>query len=396
MSAPSAIYGRKWSEKEYLIVLESYFAHRGQAQHADTPFVLELSEILGRTPHSILYRLQNFASLDPEETNPARKGKVNITPFGKRIFDAWCSKRTSLKETVEVLVRDERSQIEVDLFNPSPAKLPITFKHFELLDEIGKGGYGVVCSCIDTRSLTTHAIKVIDSSRVGDSECLHRFDREIRALKSVEHPHIIRILADNLDSEKNFPAFVMDLAECDLPAYISSAAKSRGTVQRPILECADALSIFRAVCDAVECLHSVNPAIVHRDINPSNILRLHVGRWVLADFSLAKFLPTIPVSTAFVTRSHVGLGTAHYTAPEQYDDLKNADQRADIFSLGWLIRDLFSSESPYPRRDPSGLPNPLEHVFHKAVEHDREKRWQTVTEMKAAFESAAEAAACFG
>lgn len=381
-------YGSKWTEKEYLMVLYYYLKHRGEAQHADTPFVQELSELLGRTPHSILYRLQNYASIDPEERNPQRKGKVHITGFGRWVFEQWSKKRASLKDTAEAFVRDERAQLEPDLFNPHPVRLPVTFRHYELLDEIGRGGFGVVCSCLDTKSDEIYAIKVIDAARVHERECLHRFQREIRALKSVQHPHVIRIYEHNLDTEENYPAFVMDLAECDLPHYLSSKISEGEDSRRPILDGKDANEILLSVVNALQCLHYADPQIIHRDVNPNNILRLFDGTWVLADFSLAKFLPPTPVSTTFMTKTNVIMGTSHYASPEQYRDLKSADGRSDIHALGWLIRDLYSAEEPYPRRQPSGLPQALEDVFHKATEYKKEDRYQTIDDMKQALVAA--------
>ncbi len=387
MTNPREIYGTKWSEKEYIITLHYYFQHKGEAQHADTPFVQELSRLLGRTPHSILYRLQNFASLDPSETDPRRKGKTHITNLGKHIFDKWSAKRDSLRDTAEVCLRDEKAKMVPDLFNPSPVKMPVTFRNYELLDEIGRGGFGIVFSCLNTRNDETYALKVIDGLRVYEQECVHRFSREIRALRALNHPHVIRIYEDNLETERGYPGFVMDLAECDLVKYLHARAmESAGEGSRPILSSQEAQKILIAIMDAVDALHQADAPILHRDVNPSNILRLFDGTWVLSDFSLAKFLPVLPVSTTFATATHhAGMGTAHYTAPEQYRSLRNANKRSDVFSLGWLIWELFSSEGPYPRREPSGLPTALEAVFQEATSHEPEDRFATVGDLKQAF-----------
>lgn len=380
------LYGTRWSEREYIIVLNFYFEHKEEAQHADTPFVQELSRVLGRTPHSILYRLQNFASIDPEEMDPRRKGKAHITDFGRRIFFQWHRKLDSLKDTADVLMREEKAKLIPDLFNPSPERIPVTFKNFELLDEIGKGGSGNVFSCLDTHSNETYALKVIDGSKLLDDECIHRFGREIRALRSIQHPHVIHIYEDNLKTEKNYPGFVMDLAEYNLTSYICHISDKRGKPSyRPMLESRESKEIIASIMDAVQALHQADPPIIHRDINPNNILRLFNGAWVLADFSLAKFLPPAPMSTSFATATHIGAGTANYTAPEQYKSLKSADIRSDIYSLGWLIWELFSSEGPFPRREPSGLPRKLEMVYLKATSYEQEQRYSTVAEMISAF-----------
>jgi len=379
------IYGRKWSEKEYLIVLHAYFEHKGEAQHADTSFVQNLSNMLGRTPHSILYRMQNYSSIDPEETEPRRKGKVHITEFGRRIFEEWSQKKDTLKDTAEAFIRDEKSQMEPDLFNPDTTRLPITFQSYELLDEIGRGGFGIVFSCLNTHNNKTYALKVIDITKLHDHECLCRFAREIKALRSVNCPSIISIHVDNLEKEKTYPGFVMDLAEYSLPQYLET--RRENYFQRPLLGQDEAIQIFTTIMNAVQSLHNSDPPILHRDINPNNILRLFDGRWVLADFSLAKFVPPRPVSTSFVTGTHMAMGTAHYTAPEQYQSLKNADVRSDIFSLGWLLWDLFSSEGPYPRREPSGLPKQLEEIFLKTTGYEKQHRFSNISELQKAFKN---------
>ena len=81
----------------------------------------------------------------------------------------------------------------------------------------------------------------------------------------------------------------------------------------------------------------------------------------------------------------MGMGTVHYTAPEQYRSLRNADVRSDIFSLGWLLWDLFSTEDPYPRREPSGLEPKLESIFFKATSHDPSERYISALELKETF-----------
>lgn len=399
-SEGAALTGRKWSEKEYLIVLYQYYKHKTEAQHADTPFVRDLSRMLGRTPHSILYRLQNFASIDPQETDPRRKGKGHISEFGSRLFHEWTAKLETLKDTAEVLVRDTQSEAEPNLFTPLPTRIPAAFKdRYELLDEIGAGGFGQVYSCLDTKlpmEEAERALKIVHYVKTYNEECIHRFRTEIRALKAVTHPHVIRIYDDNLDTERNDPAFVMDLAECDLTTYLGriSAAKN-GSAIRPILPIGEAQGILFSVLDGTKALHQNSPQIIHRDINPANILKLFDGRWVIADFSLAKFVPAAPVSTVFATGTRVGMGTSHYTAPESWKSLKETDEKSDIFSLGWLLWDLFSTEGPYPCQVPSGLQTDIEAVFWKATQHDKTKRYQAIQDFEKDLRNCFEACESF-
>lgn len=384
MTDPRVTYGQRWTEREYLIVLQGYLEHKGEPQHADSFFVREIARLLGRTPHSILYRLQNFASVDPDEKDPRRKGKAHITDMGRRIFLKWSAKRESLKDTADAFVRDEKTRKEQDdLFSPSPVRLPTTFRQYELLDEIGRGGFGFVYSCLDVESQEPYALKVIDCAKMHNSECVHRFGREIRALKALDHPNVIRIHADNLDDEKSYPGFVMDLAECDLAGYLGERARESGDQNsRPLLAKDEGLGIFLSVLNGVEALHQLSPPVIHRDINPKNILRMFDGSWVLADFSLAKFLPPLQVSTSFATETWVAMGTGHYASPEQFRSLTETSVRSDIYSLGWLLWELLTSEGPFPRSDPSGLPEELETIFLKATNYKPEARYNSVADMR--------------
>lgn len=387
MTSASNIYGRTWSEKEYIIVLYYYFDYKGQPQHADVHYIRKLADLMGRTPHSVLYRMQNYASIDPEVKDPSRKGKTNITEFGIRLFKKWSQKRKSLKDCAEAFIRDEEAKNQPTLFNPTPVKLPRAFEKYDLLDEIGKGGFGDVFSCLNTKNKKPFAIKIINNFKRYDPESIHRFGREIRSLKSIRHQNVISIHEDNLEKEKDYPGFVMDLGEHTLDQHLTkSKEKNEDKAQRPVLGTDEAANIFMSILDAVEALHSASPSIIHRDINPNNILQMSDGNWVLADFSLAKFLPPGSSSTTYATGSFQGMGTAYYASPEQYRSLKDTDERTDIYALGVLLWELFSSEFPPPRHNESGLTENLDKIFQKAFERDPEDRFQSVQEMKDAFE----------
>ena len=128
----------------------------------------------------------------------------------------------------------------------------------------------------------------------------------------------------------------MDLASHSLTSFVEETAKASGRNERPAVTGEAAALIVLAACDAVAVLHGNKPRLIHRDINPNNLL-LRQGTWMLADFGLAKFLSTAPISTLFRTSTGPGPGTQWFTAPEQYRRFLDADERADIYSLGVLI-----------------------------------------------------------
>jgi serine/threonine protein kinase len=390
MSKPGEIYGKPWSEREYIIVLYHYVLHRGEPRHHLRDYVKEVADLLGRTVGSVVMRMENYASLDPEE-NSRRKGLVNVSTLGEKVFTDWFHQQETLKTCAEVLIRDTRGAEQPTLFDPEPIRLPRALGKYDLLDSLGDGGFGSVYSCVNSEDQNAYAIKIIRTDKIADPEVLGRFRREIKALKTLSHPNVIRIHEDNLDEQRDFPAFVMDLAKSSLSVFLENRLGRRPAGDhRPVLPASEAIAILQAVLNAVRALHESKPALIHRDLNPNNILLMPDGQWVLADFSLAKFLPTAVVTTTFATGSHQGWGTDTYTAPEQWQDFKRTDQRADIYSLGVLIWELMSPSWPPFDRSSLLLPSPLEAIVLKATQRSRELRQSSVEQLIAEFFGALE------
>jgi serine/threonine-protein kinase len=108
----------------------------------------------------------------------------------------------------------------------------------------------------------------------------------------------------------------------------------------------------------------------------------------LSDFSLVKFLQTAPLSTSFLTTAQAGWGTAYYTAPEQYRNFADADEKADIYAVGILIWELFTSSTPPPDRSDLGLSPKLSVLVSRATARDPQKRFATISDLSDDFESA--------
>jgi serine/threonine protein kinase len=388
MTKANELYGRPWNEKEYIVVLDYYYKYKDQPRHTSKHYIQELAKLLGRTPASIVMRMENFASLDPD-VNSKRKGLINVNPFCCRMFNNWSSQIDSLKACSEAFMRDIKAADTTTLFEPEPIQMPKAFGKYELFDQIGQGAFGYVFSCIDTETDKPFAIKFIRTDIAHSEEHYHRFLREIKALKSISHSNVIKIHEDNLDTEKNYPAFVMDLAAGNLNDYLSEKQKL-GSGMRPFLNLQERNDILRSIFDGVQALHTGNSPIIHRDINPYNILQTTDGHWILADFSLSKFLAPAPTSVGFSTGSQQRWGTEPYTAPEQWRDFKNADERADIYAIARIMWDLFSCLPPPPRpeEDLHGLPDELAPIYHKASAYDADKRYETVEQLRSDFEEA--------
>jgi serine/threonine protein kinase len=323
------------------------------------------------------------------------RGLVNHSALCRKVFNDWSGNTENLRACAEVLIRETTAAELPSLFDPDPVKLPWAFGKYDLLDQIGDGGFGSVYSCINSDDQKTYAMKIIKTNRIADPEFLGRFRREIKALKALSHPNVIAIHEDNLDEQRDFPAFVMDLAEVSLSDYLQARLGGSPPGElRPVLPQEEAVNILGSVMNAVRTLHENRPPLIHRDLNPNNILRMPDGRWVLADFSLAKFLPTAVVTTTFATGSHQGWGTDTYTAPEQWQDFKRADQRADVYSLGVLVWEIVSPSWPPFDRSCLMLPATVENVVLRATDRDREKRHPSVADLWHDLKQALNATEC--
>jgi eukaryotic-like serine/threonine-protein kinase len=140
--------------------------------------------------------------------------------------------------------------------------------------------------------------------------------------------------------------------------------------------------------DGVEALHNNTPPIIHRDIKPENLLKLSDGNWVLADFGLAKFAQPSSVSTSFATASGKAMGTSGYAAPEQFRDFRAVCHRADVYSLGVLLWELFSTAWGQIDRSDLELPQNLAAVVLKATDKKATNRHASVQELRRDYLSA--------
>ena len=379
----SNLHGALWSDEDYLIVLNAYLENRNCIH--DQALQERLSDLIGRTPRAVGMRLENYASLDG---GTPRIGLGNVGFRCREIFEKWRNDPDKLKTIASYFEEKATAPGQTDLFKDKSFEMPKAFSKYELYDFLGEGGFGRVYSCLDTENDELRALKVVKQENLADSEILARFGREIRSLRKVSDTNVIRLYEDNLETERSLPGFIMELAVENLESFAKRHARSRsGSGSRPVVPPELAVEIVLGISRGVEVLHSCDPPIVHRDINPSNILLMPDGRWVLSDFSLAKFLETAPNNTtAFVTRSNQGWSTEGYSSPEQRSNFKNTNIRSDIYSLGVLVLELFSGDW-YPRRPgESGLPQQLDSLISRANEWEEADRHSSVTAFREEFE----------
>jgi TolB-like protein/Flp pilus assembly protein TadD/tRNA A-37 threonylcarbamoyl transferase component Bud32 len=275
-----------------------------------------------------------------------------------------------------------------------------TVTHYRIIDKIGEGGMGVVYRAEDTRLGRQVAVKFLSSKLLDDPAALERFQREARAASSLNNPHICALY--DIGQHEGVPFLVMELLEgTTLRSRISGTPIATDTL----------LDIAVQAADALDTAHSAG--IVHRDIKSANIFLTPSGQVKVLDFGLAKLAArrgndvdpyaatTLAQRHAPATESGQTFGTLSSMSPEQARG-EDLDGRSDLFSFGVVLYEMATGREPFVGRTsaltfdailnhtparPSTLnakiPAELEHIILKALEKDRDLRYQTAAELRA-------------
>src|SRR6202048_3091817 len=204
--------------------------------------------------------------------------------------------------------------------------------NYQILDEIGRGGMGVIYRARQRHSRRIVALKRILAYHADSRETLARFRREAEAAASLDHPNILPIYEVS-DSEDGLPFFSMKFAACgSLLDIAPTLRRDRNQIVR----------LMSKVTRAVQ--HAHNQGILHRDLKPGNILLDGRGEPLVSDFGLAKWLDT----SSDLTRTLTIFGTPGYIAPEQAaGPAKDLTAATDIYSIGAILLDLFAGRPPF-------------------------------------------------
>src|SRR5215211_7333421 len=204
--------------------------------------------------------------------------------------------------------------------------------NYQILEEIGRGGMGVIYRARQRHSRRIVALKRILSFQADSQETLVRFRREAAAAASLDHPNILPIYEVS-ECEEGLPFFSMKFAAG--ASLVDATAALRKEPRRSV-------ALMAKVARAVHYAHS--HGILHRDLKPGNILLDGRGEPLVSDFGLAKWLDT----TSDVTRTLTIFGTPGYIAPEQAKgSAANLTPAADVYSLGAILFELLSGRPPF-------------------------------------------------
>lgn len=218
-----------------------------------------------------------------------------------------------------------------------PAASGDDFAPYEIISEIGRGGMGIVYQAKDTRDGRIVAIKQLVFANIDPSkeqEFRDRFRREAATAARLKHPNIVTVYDVCVDKPDNF-FYVMEMLQ-------GHSLRRELDVRGGRIPPKEWWPIFEQTVEGLSFAHSMN--VVHRDVKPDNIFILKDGTVKITDFGIAR---TADFEQTSLTKTGVMMGTLAYVSPEQLQDAKNVDHRADIFSLGVVSYEALSGQVPF-------------------------------------------------
>ena len=329
-----------------------------------------------------------------------------------QFLDSACEGDEALRRKIESLLASRQREgnfietsavgIATRIIETGQADLLVdqTFGHYKISKQIGSGGMGEVYLATDVTAGRKAALKLLPIRFTGDPERLKRFQQEARAVVALNHPNILTVYEIGEDHSIHYIA-----------SELIEGETLRQRLTRGRMELSEAVDIAIQLASALAAAHETG--IVHRDINPGNIMLRRDGYVKVLDFGIAKLaeqeapaaMPKDEALSLVETNLGLILGTVRYMSPEQACG-SPVDKRTDIWSLGVVLYEMATGHAPFtgdtPRdvmtsileKEPPALtsyirqtPAELRQIISKALRKDRTERYQSVSEMVQALKN---------
>src|SRR5438034_9548814 len=326
-------------------------------------------------------------------------------------LDAACEGDEVLRRKVEALLASHQGAgsfiettvagIATRIIENEQADLLVgrTIGHYKISKRIGTGGMGEVYLATDMTAGRKAALKLLPERFTGDAERLKRFEQEARALVGLKHPNSLTMYEIGADPSTHYIA-----------SELIEGETLRQSLMRGRMELSEAVDVAIQVASALAAAHQTG--IVHRDIKPENIMLRPDGYVKVLDFGIAKLAEqevpaTIPTGEALLlVETNLGsvLGTVRYMSPEQAYGAP-VDKRTDVWSLGVVLYDMVTGHAPFTGETPGEVmasilgtepppltssiaqtPAELEQIVSKALDKEREGRYQSAHELLEALQ----------
>jgi predicted Ser/Thr protein kinase len=260
---------------------------------------------------------------------------------------------------------------------PSIGDLQVGFPQLEILECIGRGGMGIVYKARQLHLDRLVALKILLPGLQDDPGFAERFTREARTLAKLTHPNLVAVH----DFGESEGLYYLLMEYVDGVNLRQAMRASRFTPEQ-------ALSLIPDLCSALQFAH--DHGVLHRDIKPENILLDTRGRVKIADFGIARLVGD-ETQDITLTMTGAALGSTAYIAPEQIENPEDVDHRADIYSLGVVFYEMLTGGLPLGRfpapSEKSGSDPRLDEVVFRALEKERERRYQSATDVREGVEN---------
>jgi serine/threonine protein kinase len=339
---------------------------------------------------------KQLAQVAVEKKSPEEEGKVKKLEDRLQNLEALICRLDS-----EMNYQLERS-LSLGRIVTSPdaagvSQMPTTFMNvatalegrYQILKELGRGGMGIVFHAYDKQLKEQVAIKILSPLLSNDEDALARLKREVSAARRITHSNIIRI---------------HDISEINGLTFISMEYFHGNSLKDYIkrnggLSMMQGFNIAAQICEGLEAAH--REGVIHRDLKSQNIILDPTNRIKIIDFGLAR-----TAHMEGMTATGLIMGTPEYMAPEQVSG-KKIDERADIYSLGIILYEIFTGRVPFtgesaiavgfmqlkeeptpPTKINPGISTEIEKIICKALEKDPIHRYRTITELKRDLEAA--------